>query len=143
MRQLELGGARAQRGPMGDAAVGAHVCVFMRLYWNLVCRSSETGFSVTSFVYQRVIRQLTDNPTLQALHRITSGLPVIRPQSGAGGFCLSGALSERLWRFGINRKTSYYLPGWPTNLSFACSEADRAHKPGRWRFQFCSFPAQE
>jgi len=89
--------------------------------------------------------EVTDNETLQALRRITSRLPVIRPQSAAGGFCLSRALSERLWRFGINRieRPATYLPGWPTNLSFACNDADRAHKPGRWRLQFCSFPAQE
>ena|ERR1700722_5222051 len=69
----------------------------------------------------------------------------IARDSPAGGFCLSRALSERLWRFGINRteRLATYLPGWPNNLSFACNDADRAHKPGRWRFQFCSFPAQE
>jgi hypothetical protein len=70
---------------------------------------------------------------------------MIRPQSAAIGFCLSRALSERLRRFGINRteRPATYLPGSSTSLSFACNDADRAHKPGRWRLQFCSFRAQE
>jgi len=41
MRELDVGGARAQRRPMGDAAVGAHVYGFINeaaLYWKLVCR---------------------------------------------------------------------------------------------------------
>src|SRR3984957_20851576 len=73
-----------------------------------------------------------------------AGTCQIRPQSAAVGFCLSKALSERLWRFGINRteRPATCLPGWPANLSFACTDADRAHEPVRLRFQVCSFPAQ-
>ena len=52
----------------------------------------KTGFSVTSSVYQAIIRQVTENPTSQDTQVLAQGLAVFAPP-GASIFVVGTALS--------------------------------------------------
>lgn len=70
VRELDVGGTRAQKGPMGDTAVGAHVCDFIGEGAPLL----EAGLSIPRNISTRNIRIAGNTPSSNKLaasfHRI-------------------------------------------------------------------------